>query len=124
MLCSEKIYTDFGYPYEKLITQQYQHVIYHIHNEKMHYVPELLKLPNLSLVELTDDPKTIPCIKRIPEILEMTGTKALMIHATSDQIRNHMNDLKKANVYIDAKCCDKADAEDVIKLIRANSKKL
>jgi hypothetical protein len=66
MLCSPGIYEKFGYPYELQLVNEYQSVLYHVHNEKMHHVPRLAELPGLALLEVTNDPKAPPAITDPP----------------------------------------------------------
>jgi hypothetical protein len=124
MLCSPRVYEEFGFPYESCLVDGYQAVFYHVHNEKLHYVPRLAQLPHLALLEVTDDPKTAPCIEDLPRILTATGSVNLMLHATSDQVRRHLGELQERNVFLLVNCQDRADAEDIVALTRDRSKPL
>jgi hypothetical protein len=90
----------------------------------MHYVPRLVQLPQLALLEVTDDPRTTPCIEDLPRIFGATGSANLMLRATSDQIRQHIDELDERNVFLLVSCQDSADAEDIIAFIRDRSKPL
>jgi hypothetical protein len=124
MLCSRHVYEEFGFPYESRLVERYDAVFYHVHNEKLHYVPRLAELPHLALLEVTDDPKTVPCIEDLPRILGATGPANLMLHATSDQVRQHLGELEDRNVFLVVACRDRADAEDVLAFTRDRSKPL
>lgn len=122
MLCSKEIYENFGFPYEEEICRNYDRIFYHVHNEKIHYVPRLAQLPNLALLEVSHDPKTPDPIEELPRIYAMTGSANLMLHATSDQVRQHFGELPKRNVFLNVACRDRKDAEDLIQQVRQNSK--
>jgi hypothetical protein len=47
-----------------------------------------------------------------------------MLRATSDQIRQHIDELDERNVFLLVSCQDSADAEDIIAFIRDRSKPL
>ncbi len=122
MLCAGSVYQKFGLPYEKELVKGYERILYHVHNEKLHYVPDLATLPNLSLLEITDDPKTTPSIEGLPRILASTGKVNLMLHATSDQVRKHIDQLSERNVFFLTTCTDRKDAEDIVRFVRDRSK--
>ena len=122
MLCSKKIYEGFGFPYEKQFTKKFQSTLYHVHNEKMHYIPELVKLPGLALLEVSNDPNVIETLENLPAIFAQTDEINLMLSGSSDQVRDHIDELKERNVWLQVKCVDKLDAEDIVKFVRDKSK--
>jgi hypothetical protein len=124
MLCSPRVYEEFGFPYEARLLEPYAAAFYHVHNESLHYVPRLAGLPRLALLEVTDDPKTVPCIEDLDRILGATGRANLMLHATSDQVRQRLDELQDRNVYLVVSCQDRADAEDILAFTRDRSKPL
>jgi hypothetical protein len=122
MLCSPEIYRDFGYPYESLIAERFGGMIYHIHNEKMHHIPQIASLPNLKLLAVTRDPKTPKTSDDLDRILSSTGSVNLGLHVDSEDLRLHINDFKSRNILLKVYCRDKEDARDIIALVRAHSK--
>jgi len=124
MLCSSDVYEEFGYPYECRLATAFDHVLYHIHNEQLHYVPKLATLPNLAMLEVARDPKTVPPIEDLPRILEATGSVNLMLYADSDQVRTHIEELVDRNVFFQVTCEDYRDAEDIIAFVRDRSEPL
>jgi hypothetical protein len=124
MLCSPEVYDKFGYPYESRLVEKYDAVFYHVHNEKLHYVPRLATLPHLKLLEVTHDPKTVAPIDDLPRIFKATGSANLLLHATSDQVRVHFEELKHRNVFFLVDCTDRRDAEDIVNFVRDRSQPL
>lgn len=124
MLCSPSVYNEFGFPYEAQLVAGYQAVLYHVHNERLHYVPRLVELPQLAMLEVTDDPRSPPCIEDLPHILGATGPVNLMLRATSEQVRAHLGELADRNAFLVVSCQDRADAEDMVRLVRDRSKPL
>jgi hypothetical protein len=124
MLCGPKIYDEFGLPYEEQQTARYEKVLYHVHNEKLHYVPHLSQLSKLALLEVSHDPKTPAPIEDLSRILPVTGNANLMLHATPEQVRAHIEELKGRNVLFDVSCRDRDEAAVVIALVRSQSKPL
>lgn len=124
MLCGPRIYDAFGFPYESQLTAGYAGALYHVHNQKLHFAPRVAQLPNLALLEVTNDPKTAPAIEDLPRILAATGRANLMLYGTSDQVRAHIGELKARNVLLNVTCADRADAEDIVAFVRAESKPL
>ncbi len=124
MLCSAAVYEEFGYPYEVELVKNWKNIFYHVHNEKVHYFPKLVELPGLALLEVSQDPKTVPPIEDLENIFNVTDSVNLMLHATSQQVRDQIEMLKKRNVYLDVTCADKKDAQDIIQFVRKHSKPL
>ena len=124
MLCSPEVYETFGYPYEKLILEKYDHAMYHLHNEKLHYFPGLCSLPRLSLLEISMDPKTKPPIEDLGRIFSATAGHNLLIHSNSSQVRANIEELKERNVFLTVACKDRKDAEDILEFTRGHSKPL
>jgi hypothetical protein len=124
MLCSSAIYEQFGFPYEAKLVESYSGVLYHVHNEKIHYVPRLAGLPHLSMLEVSHDPKTIMPIDDLARIFQMTGSANLMLRAGSEQVRAHISELKERNIFLQIDCHDRKDAEDILSLVRDRSKAL
>jgi len=124
MLCSSEVYEEFGFPYERMLAERYGCVLYHVHNEKMHYVPRLAQLPGLAMLEVSNDPKTPATIEDLPRVLGSTGTANLMLHVTSEELLAHIDELAERNVYFDVTCNDRKDAEDIIAFVRDRSKPL
>ena len=122
MLCSHNIYREFGYPYEIQLTNNFDQIFYHVHNEKIHYLPSLLNLPNLSLLEISNDPKTVPPVEDLQRLLKITGDKKLMLLATSEQVKKNIQYLKECNVFLQVQCTDYKEAENIIDFIRQESK--
>jgi hypothetical protein len=121
LLCSPEVYAEFGFPYETAQVAGYDQVLYHVHNEKMHFVPRLSALPGLALLEVSDDPRTLPPLEDLPRIHAATGRANLRVRATSDQLRAHIGELSERNYFLEVRCCDRQDAADVIRLVRDRS---
>lgn len=124
MLCGPGVYDEFGFPYEREYIGRYGHALYHVHNEKMHHLPRLSQLPGLAMLEITNDPKTPEVMVDLPRVLAHTGRANLMIHASSEQVRAHVGELKTRNAYLDVACRDRADAADLVAFVRSHSKSL
>lgn len=124
MLCSTEIYKQFGYPYEAELVKDYKSVLYHVHNEKLHFIPQLVKLPNLALLEIAQDPKTNNSLEDLSRIFRNTGNVNLLLSGNSDQVRTNIEQLKARNVFLFVQCNDRADAEDIVSFTRSHSKPL
>jgi hypothetical protein len=122
MLCGPAIYDEFAFPYEKILCEGYSHVLYHVHNQKLHFAPRVAQLPNLAILEVTNDPMTPHALADLPRVMAATGSANLMLHASSDEVRAHIDDLKTRNVFLNVTCNDYADAKDIIAFVRSNSK--
>jgi hypothetical protein len=124
MLCSSDIYKEFGYLYESRLLEPYDYAFYHVHNEKMHYVPFLTNLPQLAMLEVSHDPKTIRPIEDLERIFAATGSANLMLAGDSDQVRKHIEALACRNVFLQVSCTSREDAEDIIAFVRDRSQPL
>ena len=124
MLCSRRIYEQFGFPYERELCGRYGQVLYHVHNEKLHFAPCVAQLPNLALFEVTNDPKKPPAAEDLPRVLAAVNSPRLILHAASDQVRQRIGELKQRNVFLNVTCRDRADAEDIVAFVRAASRPL
>jgi hypothetical protein len=121
MLCGPAIYDEFAFPYERILCEGYSSVLYHVHNQKLHFAPRAVRLPNMALFEVTNDPNVPPALEDLPRVLAATGSANLMLHATSDEVRSHVYDLQGRNVLFDVQSVDHADAVDIIAFVRAQS---
>lgn len=122
LMCSAAIYDEFAYPYERELAAEYDGSLYHVHNEKMHFVPRVTTLPNLRVLQISNDPKTTPVPEDLPRIYAMTPPDLpLMMHATSEQIRSHLGELKQRNVCLRVPCLDRDDADDIVEFVRRES---
>jgi hypothetical protein len=98
-------------------------VFYHVHNEKMHFVPKLAQLPGMTLLEVSNDPKIPGTLENLDQIFAATGSANLMLHGTSDEVRSCIDQLKARNVFLQVTCQDRKDAQDIIGLVRSYSKR-
>ena len=121
LLCSPEIYEEFAFPYESELVEKFNGVFYHVHNERMHFIPKLAQLPGMTLLEVSNDPKTIGTLDDLDRIFAATGSANLMLHGTSDLVRANIDQLKARNVFLQATCQDQKDAEDVIAFVRKHS---
>lgn len=124
MLCSPEIYEEFGFPYEAEIAKKYGGVFYHVHNEKMHSVPRIARLPGMTLLEVTNDPKAPNALEDLDRIFVSTGKANLLLRGTAGQVRASIAGLKERNVYLLASCGDLKEAEDIVAFVRDKSKPL
>ena len=78
--CSLDIYKRFGLPVHSSLAQNYRSAFYHLHNLGLHLIPEIVKIPNLICLELSEDPnvalKGLPLLKQVrrqvgPELVVM-----------------------------------------------------
>jgi hypothetical protein len=83
-----------------------------------------VELPQLAMLEVTDDPRSPPCIEDLPHILGATGSVNLMLRATSEQVRAHLGELADRNAFLVVSCRDRADAKDIVAFVRDRSKPL
>jgi hypothetical protein len=124
MLCSPRVYDAFGFPYEAELAKKFAGVFYHVHNEKVHFVPRVARLPGLRLLEVTNDPKTPGALCDLDRIFAATGSANLMLRGTADEVRTSIDRLKERNVFLQVSCRDRAEAEDIIALVRDRSRPL
>jgi hypothetical protein len=124
MLCSPKVYDEFGFPYEAEIANEFGGVFYHVHNEKLHFVPRVAELPRMALLEVSNDPKTPTALDDLDRVFAATGPANLMLHGTADEVRRSIDRLKERNVFLQVSCRDRAEAQDLIAFVRDRSKPL
>ncbi len=124
VLCSPEIYDKFGYPYETELAKKYRGVLYHVHNEKLHFVPRVAQLPGMTMLEVSNDPKTPGALDDLDRVFSATGSANLMLRGTADQVRASIDRLKERNVFLQVSCRDRAEAKDIIAFVRDKSKPL
>jgi hypothetical protein len=125
LLCNAEIYREFALPYEREICSKFPHTLYHVHNEKMHFVPMVATLPGLRLLQISWDPKTTPQMEDLNRLFSVTGNVPLMLHSlSSDQVRDHITELSQRNVFLLVDCADVQDAQDILAFVRSRSKPL
>jgi hypothetical protein len=124
MLCGPEVYETYGFPYECQQVAGYQRVIYHVHNEQMHFVPRVAALPGMARLDVAVDPKTPPPIQDLPRILAATGSANLRFAISSDLLRQNIGALTDRNFYLDVRCRNREDAMEIVRLVRDHSKPL
>jgi len=124
MLCSAAVYKEFGFPYEARLLSRYNGAFYHVHSEKMHYVPMLARLPNLRLIQVQEDPRVGSNMKNLEAIMAATGDCALMLAGSPEEIIPRLDLLATRNVYLRAWCADRNEAESLVAAVRSHSKPL
>lgn len=125
MMCGSEVYEAFGFPYERELAATYTGSLYHVHNANLRMVPRVAALPELRVLQISNDPKTTPVPEDLPRLYALTPPSLpLMMHATSDQIRAHLPELKQRNICLRVPCRDRADADDIVALVRRESRGL
>ena len=122
MLCSAAVYEEFGFPYEARLLSHYDNAFYHVHSEKMHYLPKLARLPNLRLIQVQEDPQVGSNMKNLEAILKATGDRALMLSGSPGEIIPRLDLLATRNVCLRAWCADRNEAESLVAAVRKHSK--
>ena len=124
MLCSSAVYEEFGFPYEARLLSHYDNGYYHVHSEKMHYLPRLAQLPNLRLIQVQADPQVGSNMKNLEAIMAATGDCALLLAGSPQEIIPRVDLLATRNVFLRASCADRNEAEVLVAAIRKRSKPL
>ena len=124
MLCSREVYEEFGYPYEVQLMEGFGRLFYHVHTEKMHFLPKAATLPRLTFMEMTPDPKSPDPIEDLPNIFAHTGQAALVLYGNPAQLARAIEPLKQRNAFLTIRCKDRAEAIEVVRFVRKHSKPL
>jgi hypothetical protein len=124
MLCSPEVYDRFGFPYEAELAKRYGGVFYHVHNERLHFVPRVSQLKGMKMLEVSNDPKTPGALDDLDRIFGATGSANLMLHGTADEVRASIDRLKERNVFLQVSCRDRSEAKDIVAFVRDRSKPL
>lgn len=122
IMCSPETYLTFGFPYEKRLCEQYGSVLYHTHTQKVHFHKDLCRLPNLTLLQYENDPQVPNAPVQMDHILEASGDAKLHITGNSQEVRENLHKFAGRNVYLKAWCKSHEDAQDLIALVRKQSK--
>ena len=85
---------------------------------------KLAQLPDLALLEVTNDPNSPTAVEDLERIFTNTGSVNLMLSMTSAQVRAHLDNMGGRNIFLRVECQDYADAADVITFIRDRLKSL
>lgn len=124
LMISKDMYESYGFPYEKELCEQYGSVLYHTHTEKLHFIPKLCTLPNLTLLQFENDPQIPNGVVNPERILEATGNMKLHLTGNSQEVRENFHKLRGRNVFLRAWCKDQQDAKDLVEFVRSRSKPL
>lgn len=119
LLCGPAIYDEFAFPYERILCEGFNFVLYHVHNQKLHFAPRAAQLPNMGLFEITNDPNVPTALTDLPRVLAAAPKVNLLLRGTSNEVRAHLHELKERNVFFDINCADRKDADDIIAFVRA-----
>lgn len=124
MLCGADIYEEFGFPYEAPLLSRYRHNLFHVHAEKIHYLPQLARLPNLRLLQIQDDPSTPTNFRMLEEIFTHTAEANLFLTGSAEELRSVLPELTRRNCLLQVFCRDREEAEETIARVRKVSRPL
>ena len=55
-MCSREVFREFGTPYFRKIIEHFGSGWFHVHNLGLHLMPEIVRIPGLVAIEVSDDP--------------------------------------------------------------------
>lgn len=122
MMCAPDVYNEFGLPYEIELTKGYDSVIYHAHSAGLHFLDQVAEIPNLKLLEISEDPTAPEPIETLETIYASTpGINHFMIHGTPDQFKENIHKLKQRNIFCDVLCRTENEAKEMVRFINRHS---
>ena len=128
IMISRSMLEEFLLPYEQRFASAFPGAAYHLHNGGWHQIDAVSRIPNLRILEMTDDPSEPRSAGRYPELLDACGQTPVLIYPRPQEVYDNIDLLARHNVVISMTAANLgADdpvgvARDLVKLVRDRSK--
>lgn len=119
-LCSAEMFDQFERPYIERIIRHFGGVYIHTHSLGWHDIPAMAKIPGLSVLQISDDPKQLRPVMCLEELIAKANGVPLMMRCTPDELRNQIKVAVQGRVIFSVNAKDRAEALSIIELCRAS----
>lgn len=117
-LCSPEIYKEFGMPYTTDLVRGYSHVFMHTHTLGVHTIPDIVSIPGIDVIEISNDPNCPRAIDVYRKLDTVLKDKVVVVNLTLDEIRDNLDFLKTRRTIFWYDAVDIDDAKAAVALIR------
>ena len=119
VMCSPAMYREFGRPYMERFCAAHDHVLIHLHGAGKHAFPDIISIPQFSIVEFTNDPKSPSGMELFKEYEELLKDKIILLHLNRKEIEENRDFLKDKKLIINYFAESVDDAMSMIKSLRS-----
>jgi len=117
-MISNAHYNEFGRPFTLSLVSEYDHVFMHIHALGAHNIPNIVTIPNIDFVEISNDPNCKRAIEVYKDYENILKNKVTCVLLTLDEIRDNIGFLKENKTIIWYDAINLEDANEAISLVR------
>ena len=119
VMCSPVTYREFGRPYMERFCAAHDHVFIHLHGAGKHAFPDIISIPQFTIVELTNDPNSTSGIELLKDYEELMEGRIIMLHLSRKEIEENRDFLKTKKVIITYFAESIDDAKSMISSLRS-----
>ena len=118
VMCSPAMYREFGKSYTERFCAAHDNVMIHLHGAGRHAFKEIAGIPQFTIIELTNDPKSPGGIELFKEYENIFENKIIMLHLTGKEFEENRNFLASKKIIVDYAARSVEDAAAMIKSVR------
>lgn len=118
VLVSAEHYAEFGKPYDNAMFERFGGGFLHVHTSASHQRDNLMDMDALTIFHWRQDPKTPRPIEDLDALMPAAKRKIVMISATADEIRQHIDRLAEGRLFVQVDCRDQAEMNEIVELVR------
>ena len=119
VMCSSRMYREFGRPYTGHFCTGYDNVLIHLHGAGEHVFPDIVSIPQCTCVELTNDPNCLRGMELFRKYETILDNKIVVLHLTRDEFEENREFLKYKKIIMDYTAESVDDARSMIESVRS-----
>jgi hypothetical protein len=121
-LCSPAIYAEFGRPYTARVVAACGGGYIHHHSLGRQQYRNMATIPGLTVLQISSDPNCVRPALDLGYLVAQAGIFPCDLECTPEEIREGMAELQRGRFILRANCASRAEAEDLIALVRGHSR--
>lgn len=117
-MCSPAIYREFGKSYTMELLKDYDLAFMHTHGLGIQNIPEIASIPEIDVIEISNDPNCPRAIEIYKELAGELEGKVVVVDITLDEIKGNLDFLRENRTIIWYSAEDVEDAKEAVALVR------
>lgn len=120
-LCRASDYARWARPWTQRVIDRFDGTLIHNHALGLHVQPEIARLRNLRVLQISDDPKQPRPVDKLPELIATTNGVALQIGCQPEEIERAVDMARAGRVILQTHAPDVETANRIVAYVRARS---
>ncbi len=117
-MCSGEMYNTLGRPYMQKLSENFDALLVHMHSIAEHNIPNVVSIPNVKLLEITDDPNAPRGIDLYKKLADELQDIIVIIHVTKDDILQNLEFLKSRKTILRYQAKTLAESQEIVSIVK------